>query len=106
MIYHLVLKHIYKQYGRVTRIDSKFSKQYIHHLEVSGTIDSYKRCLVQINGGLIESMFGRMETLPLEVGQIDRNITYLLKQGLLWCFKQGRLLTEQELEKILKQGKA
>lgn len=91
--------------GRVTRIDSKYNKQYIHHLEVSGTIDSYKRCLIQINGGLIESMFGRMETLPLEVGQVDRNVTYWLKQGLLWCFKQGRLLTEQELEQILKQGK-
>lgn len=50
-------------------------------------------------------MFGRMETLPLEVGQIDRNITYLLKQGLLWCFKQGRLLSEQELQKILGEGK-
>ena len=91
--------------GRVTRIDSKYNEQYIHHIEVSGTIDSYKRCLIQINGGLIESMFGRMETLPLEVGQVDRNVTYWLKQGLLWCFKQGRLLTEQELEQILKQSK-
>ena len=91
--------------GRVTRMDSKFGKQYIHHIETAGTIDSYKRCLIQINGGLIESMFGRMETLPLEVGEIDRNVTYLLKQGLLWCFKQGRLLTEEELESILKQSK-
>lgn len=91
--------------GRVTRIDSKYNEQYIHHIEVSGTIDSYKRCLIQINGGLIESMFGRMETLPLEVGQVDRNVTYWLKQGLLWCFKQGRLLTESELEQILKQSK-
>ena len=90
--------------GRVTRIDSKFNKQYIHLLEVQGTIDSYKRCLIQINGGLIMSMFGKMETLPLEVGQIDRDITRLLKQGLLWCFKQKRLLTEKELEKILSKG--
>ena len=50
------------------------------------------------------SMFGKMETLPLEVGQIDRDITRLLKQGLLWCFKQKRLLTEKELEKILSKG--
>lgn len=91
--------------GRVTRIDSTYNKQYIHILEVEGTIDSYKRCLVQINGGLIESMFGKIETLPLEVGQIDRNISRQLKQGLLWCFKQGRLLTEEELEHILKEGK-
>lgn len=92
--------------GRVTRMDSKFNKQYIHLLEVQGTIDSYKRCLIQINGGLIMNMFGKMETLPLEVGQIDRDITRLLKQGLLWCFKQGRLLTEEELEKILSKGES
>ena len=91
--------------GRVTRIDSKFAEQHVHILEVAGTIDSYKRYLVQINGGLIMSMFGKMETLPLEVGQIDRNVTRQLKQGLLWCFKQGRLLNEEELEQILQEGK-
>ena len=91
--------------GRVTRIDSKYNEQYIHLLETVGTIDSYKRCLIQINGGLIMKMFGKMETLPLEAGQIDRNITRQLKQGLLWCFKQGRLLEEEELQKILKEGK-
>ena len=92
--------------GRVTRMNSKFNEQYIHVLEVYGTIDSYKRCLVQINGGLIMSMFGKMETLPLEAGQIDRNVTRQLKQGLLWCFKQGRLLTEDELKEILNEGKS
>lgn len=92
--------------GRVTRIDSKFNEQHIHILEVVGTIDSYKRCLIQINGGLIMNMFGKMETLPLEVGQIDRNITRQLKQGLLWCFKQGRLLSEEELQQILQEGKS
>ena len=91
--------------GRVTRIDSKYNEQYIHLLETAGTIDSYKRYLVQINGGLIMKMFGKMETLPLEAGQIDRNVTRQLKQGLLWCFKQGRLLEESELEEILKEGK-
>lgn len=91
--------------GRVTRIDSKYNEQYIHLLETVGTIDSYKRCLIQINGGLIMKMFGKMETLPLEAGQIDRNVTRQLKQGLLWCFKQGRLLEEEELQKILKEGK-
>lgn len=86
-------------------MDSKFNKQYIHLLEVEGTIDSYKRCLVQINGGLIMSMFGKMETLPLEAGQIDRNITRQLKDGLLWCFKNKRLITDEELQEILKEGK-
>lgn len=87
--------------GRVTRMDSKYKTQYIHLLEASGTIDSYKRCLIQINGGLIMNMFGKMETLPLEVGQLDKNITRQLKNGLLWCFREGRLLTESELKEIL-----
>ena len=91
--------------GRVTRMDSKYSKQYVHVLEALGTIDSYKRCLVQINGGLINNMFGKMETLPLEVGQIDKNLTGQLKQGLLWCFKQGRLLREDELKQILEESR-
>ena len=91
--------------GRITRIDSKYNEQHVHVLEASGTIDSYKRCLIQINGGLIMSMFGKIETLPLEVGQIDRNLTRQLKQGLLWCFKQNRLLTEEELQQILNEGK-
>lgn len=87
--------------GRVTRMDSKFSKQYIHILEAVGTVDSYKRCLVQINGGLITSMFGKMETLPLEVGKIDKDITRQLKNNLLWCFSKNRLLTEDELKNLL-----
>lgn len=90
--------------GRVTRMDSKFGEQHIHILECVGTIDSYKRALIQINGGLIMSMFGKMETLPLDVGQIDRDISSQLKRGLLWCFKQKRLLTEEELQQILNEG--
>lgn len=90
--------------GRVTRIDSKYSEQHIHILEVTGTIDSYKRCLVQINGGLIMNMFGKVETLPLEVGQINRNILASLKNSLLWCFKQGRLLDEEEIKELLSKG--
>lgn len=90
--------------GRVTRMDSKYNQQYIHLLETVGTIDSYKRCLIQINGGLIMNMFGKMKTLPLEVGQLDKNITRQLKNGLLWCFKENRLLNESELKEILNKG--
>ena len=91
--------------GRVTRIDSKYNKQHIHILEAEGTIDSYKRCLMQINGGLITQVFGKVETLPLEVGQLDRNITRQLKDGLLWCFKNNRLISDDELTEILEANK-
>ena len=50
------------------------------------------------------NMFGKMETLPLEVGQLDKNITRQLKNGLLWCFKENRLLNESELKEILNKG--
>jgi len=88
--------------GRVTRIDSKFNQQHIHLLECKGTIDSYKRCLVDINGGLIASIFGNIETLPLELCKADRYMIRDLKRGLLWASRQGRLLTDEELESILK----
>ena len=45
--------------GRITRMDSKYSEQYIHIIEATGTIDSYKRLLINMNAGLIETIFGR-----------------------------------------------
>ena len=87
--------------GRITRIDSKFSEQHIHILECKGTIDTYKRCLININGGLISNIFGNIETLPLELCQVDRTMIRDLKRGLLWASRQGRLLSDTELEEIL-----
>lgn len=91
--------------GRVTRIDSKFGEQHIHILECKGTIDTYKRCLINVNGGLISNIFGNIETLPLELCQVDRTMIRDLKSGLLWASRQGRLLSDKELEDILMNKK-
>ena len=88
--------------GRVTRMNSKFDKQYIHFIETVGTIDSYKKYLIQNNIGLISMVFGQMETLPLDLNSKDRAYISQVKDALLWCFKQGRLLTQEELNKLIK----
>lgn len=87
--------------GRVTRMDSKFDKQYIHFIETIGTIDTYKKYLIQSNIGLITMVFGKMETLPLDLNSKDKAYSNQVKDALLWCFKQGRLLTEKEINKLI-----
>ena len=76
--------------GRVTRIDSKFNKQYIHILANTGTIDDYKKALI-----------GNMETLPLDIINTDRSLITQLKQKLLWCSRQGKLITGDELKDLM-----
>ena len=87
--------------GRVTRMDSKFSCQHIHMIEAFGTIDTYKRCLIQLNGKLIQDIFGDIETLPVEMSSIDKKMVSTLRNGLLWTFKNGRMIKENELDILL-----
>ena len=87
--------------GRVTRMDSKYSCQNIHTIEAFGTIDTYKRCLIQLNGQLIQDIFGDIETLPVETSQLDKKMVSTLRNGLLWTFKNGRMITDKELDLLL-----
>lgn len=87
--------------GRVTRVDSKFDHQNVHIIEAFGTIDTYKRCLIELNGAMIESLFGKIATLPLDIAIRDRDIQQELRDGLLWAFKKKKLLTENDLQIIL-----
>lgn len=89
--------------GRITRMDSKFSKQYVHILANTGTIDDYKKALIQINGALIQAIFGNMETLPLDIINSDRSLIRELKQKLLWCSREGKLIDSSELDKLMKK---
>ena len=82
-------------------MDTKFNKQYIHFIETVGTIDTYKKYLIQSNIGLITMVFGKMETLPLDLNTKDKAYSNQVKDALLWCFKQGRLLTEEEINKLI-----
>lgn len=87
--------------GRITRIDTKFKSQNIHIIESFGTIDTYKRLMIQINGNMIKSLFGDIETLPLELCVEDRTMVSRLRNTLLWAFRNSRLMTEEELQKIV-----
>ena len=87
--------------GRVTRMDSKFSEQHICILSSTGTIDDYKKALIQINGSLIQAIFGNMETLPLDLTNTDRTLIAQLKQKLLWCSRQGKLISKEELDDLM-----
>ena len=57
--------------GRVTRMDSKYDHQDIYLIEAEGTSDTYRRILLQMNGQLINQIFGKVNTLPLEMKFID-----------------------------------
>lgn len=87
--------------GRVTRIDSKYNKQFIHFIEAHLTIDTYKRLLISLNGGIINRIFGDIETLPVELTLLDDKIQAKLRNKLLWSFKKDRLPTEEEINDIL-----
>lgn len=88
--------------GRVTRMDTKFENQAVHILEARGTIDTYKRVLIQSHTNLITMLFGKMETLPLEVVDLDRNSVDQLRKVLLWSFSKGTPLTDELINNILK----
>lgn len=90
--------------GRITRMDSKFSEQHIHIIEATGTIDSYKRLLINMNSNLIETIFGGIETLPVEMLNIDKGMQGLLKKQLLWCFDKEELLDEDEINDLLRKA--
>lgn len=87
--------------GRVTRLDTKYPRQYIHFIEASGTIDTYKRLLISIRGDVINRVFGDIETLPVELTIEDNDIQQKLRNKLLWSFKDDRLPTEEEIKNIL-----
>ena len=87
--------------GRITRMDSKYSKQHIHIIEATGTIDSYKRLLINMNANLIETIFGGIETLPMDMLKIDKGVQGILKRKLLWCFDNEKLIEPEELDTLL-----
>ena len=87
--------------GRVTRMDSKFDHQDIYLIEAKGTSDTYRRILLQMNGQLINQLFGSINTLPLEMNFIDKKRSKQLRDALLWSFKAGKLATQDVIDRIL-----
>ena len=89
--------------GRITRTDTKFNEQYIEILELFGTTDTYKRLCMEKNMKLIESLFGKMNTLPYTTYDTDQKFMGTLRRALLWAFRQGRLIGEDELKDLFEK---
>ena len=92
-------------FGRITRTDTKFNKQYIYTIEAEGTIDTYKRLCLDMHTSLITQLFGPMATLPYSLNLIDNNIQKKLRNKLLWSFKTKKLPTEDEINRILNSNR-
>lgn len=90
--------------GRVTRVDTKHSKQFIHFIEAVGTIDTYRRMNIYKHSDLINQLFGEIETLPVELTVIDNAMQQKLRNKLLWSFKNRKLPTEEEIEQLLNES--
>ena len=86
--------------GRITRVDTEFSKQYIDIIEAFGTTDTYKRLCMEKNMKLIESLFGKMNTLPYSTYNNEQKFMSTLRRQLLWAFTRGKLITEEELQEV------
>lgn len=89
--------------GRITRVDTKFDRQYIEIIEAFGTTDTYKRLCMEKNMKLIESLFGKMNTLPYTTYDNEQKFMSTLRRSLLWAFTRGRLITEEELHGVFNQ---
>lgn len=87
--------------GRVTRMDSKYDHQDIYLIEAEGTSDTYRRILLQMNGQLITQVFGKVNTLPLEINFVDKKRSKQLRDALLWSFKAGKLATQDVIDRII-----
>lgn len=86
--------------GRITRVDTEFDKQYIDIIEAFGTTDTYKRLCMEKNMKLIESLFGKMNTLPYSTYDNEQKFMSILRRQLLWAFTRGKLITEEELQDV------
>ena len=70
---------IIQSIGRIARMDSKYSAQYVHVIEASDTVDTYKRLLFQERKELIEDLFGPDPNLP-SMTDLDRDTIMKMKQ--------------------------
>lgn len=82
--------------GRITRTDTKFDSQHIYFLEYEGTIDNYRALKIKNHLSLVEQFQGAQLTSS---DGINLSATQMkdVKKLLLWCFKQPRPVTKQEL---------
>ena len=76
--------------GRVTRMDTKFSVIHLYMIETLGTIDTYKRKLIQDRLYVIDELFGNNEPTYFQVERLDRDNMKWLKRQLLWSSSKAK----------------
>lgn len=78
------LSDVIQSIGRITRVDTKYDTQHVYFLEVSDTIDTYKRTLVESKVSTLQALFGATPTLPeieeFVFDQIELKKKYLWKK--------------------------
>lgn len=70
--------------GRIARVDTEYDTQNVYILEAEGTIDTYKRKLIEDHATLIRDLFGESENLPKDIQALDRSNMNKLRRALLW----------------------
>ena len=86
--------------GRITRVNTKYDTQYIDILELKGTVDTYKRLCLEKNMKLVETLFGKMNTLPITTYDNEQKFMRSLKNLILWAFRRGKLINDEELKEL------
>ena len=74
--------------GRVTRLNTKYDQFNVYFIEVDGTIDSYKRMLIQDRMNVIEALFGGDDTIPIDVKELDRTFIREIRRDFLWSLNE------------------
>lgn len=86
--------------GRITRTDTQFNNQHVFFINVEGTIDTYRSMRIQNHSAIMNSVQGKQNTLEdgrtLSNSDIDK-----LRQVLLWCFRNDKPLTNEQIEEVL-----
>lgn len=70
--------------GRIARFNTKYSEFNVYVLEMSGTIDEYKKNRIIANTPLIKSVLGSSSTLPTELLDIGLDDIKEMRNELLW----------------------
>ena len=52
---------------------------------------------------LVESLFGKMNTLPYTTYNNEQKFMSALRKSLLWAFRKGTLITKEELDDLFKK---
>ena len=76
------LSDLIQAIGRITRVDTKYPIQHVYFLEVTDTIDTYRRTMVESKVSYLTQLFGAMPTLP-QIEEVKINLKEL-KRNLLW----------------------